>query len=65
MYEYNRMNRSGILCRLGELDSSMSVDDLVTLIARSTSLCASQIERRLLDTVNEMLRYEVKEGDKK
>lgn len=47
----------------GMLDSGKTIDELVTLIARQTTLTADEIEARLLDAVNEMVEgHEPKEG---
>lgn len=37
------------------LDANMTLYELVTLIARNTTLTAEQIEKALLDVVNDML----------
>jgi hypothetical protein len=39
----------------GLLDANMTLYELVTLIARNTTLTAEQIEKTLLDVVNDML----------
>lgn len=53
---------SHTFCGPGALDSEKTIDELVTLIARQTTLTADEIEKRLLDVINEMLEnYEPKE----
>lgn len=42
-------------CGLGILNSSMTLYELVTLIARKTPLTSRQIEERLLTSINDML----------
>lgn len=37
------------------LDANMTLDELVTLVARNTTLTAEQVEKALLDVVNGML----------
>ena len=47
----------------GALDPEKTIDELVTLIARQTTLTAGEIEARLLDAINEMVEgHEPKEG---
>lgn len=37
------------------LDANMTLDELVTLVARNTTLTAEQVEKALLEVVNGML----------
>lgn len=39
------------------LNSGMTLDELVTLIARKTPLTSRQIEERLLTSINDMLDF--------
>lgn len=39
------------------LNSGMTIDELVTLIARKTPLTSRQIEERLLTSINDMLDF--------
>ena len=53
---------SHTFCGPGALDPEKTIDELVTLIARQTTLTADEIDRRLLDAVNDMTEnYEPKE----
>lgn len=54
---------SHTFCGPGALDPEKTIDELVTLIARQTTLTAGEIEARLLDVINEMVEgHEPKEG---
>lgn len=54
---------SHTFCGPGALDPEKTIDELVTLIARETTLTADQIEGRLLVAINDMTEnYEPKEG---
>ena len=58
---YTYLNHT--FCGPGALDPGKTIDELVTLIARQTTLTEDEIEARLLDAINEMVEgYEPKEG---
>lgn len=54
---------SSSFCGSGGINAEMTVNELVTLVARETTLTADQIEERLLVAINDMTEnYEPKEG---
>ncbi len=54
---------SRTFCSPEALNPEATIDELVSLVARNTTLTAAEIEARLLDVINEMLEnYEPKEG---
>ena len=48
----------------GVLDADKTVYDLVNAIARQTTLTGEQIEKRLLDAINQMIADYQPKGDK-
>ena len=44
-------------CGPSTLDSGMTIDELVTLIARKTPLTSRQIEETLLTSINDLLDF--------
>ena len=48
----------------GGLDADKTVCDLVNTIARQTTLTGEQIEKRLLDAINQMIADYQPKGDK-
>lgn len=61
MTRYTYIGRS--FCGPGMLDADKTVYDLVNVIARLTTLTGEQIEKRLLDAINQMIADYQPKGD--
>lgn len=55
---------SSTFCGPGGINAEMTLNELVTFIARETTLTADQIEKRLLEAINGMTEIYTPKEDK-